>query len=856
MPDTNNISRDHIVHGHIHNYNNIVYIHGHIHHNHTENLTTSENPSYSSTQDKRHVKIKPEHVENNQILEGSSSYKNFNKVPDTDNKTVKDNETFATFEFFNFPKGDIIQQNTVNNNLIEDNDKIIAKKRKLNSGKEIRNDNIAECTDNIVEICCDLDHNENSTTVINTDNDQTSALTAAYNGRNDRITQDNICSNNQVTSNDYSLLNVFESTNTNNVIQSNQSSRSNKYNDDLLNLNGLKNESVKNGLPDIPSNSTINVNNTMQTKRDAINIKKFLDLNCNFNCDLDNRNVSASDNKNTASEDEDILASCNLGDKINDDDDFYDRYCQLCEIHEKHSEHIYDNDIVMKNKLVQNGDKNDSDQHIKTKNDNFNTKKIVGNLNDDWNIMNDLCKISSLYETPFAKHMNHHNHHHSDQHNNQDITIHSHPHTHAVESNDDDLVNNSSSNNGVNLLGPYIRTTLTNDIGSSQNTTSHDNNSKFYTHIHAHSHGQLDDLHNHHHQHHHHQIKFHSHPIESVLTGTTNKHIEGKSKILDTTQNKSDDNDLDTNRIDISKVTLENPLKPLNTIDFDWIYQRNDNDTFRCKWKGCQYHNKNNNTPFDNLIELQRHLYENHITNDNNFNCYWSDCKFIGNDICSLVNHINEEHGIKFNIEFYASPKVQCRWSSCGLKFNTRQELNYHIENDHIIKGQKTYICKWESCNKSFNQRQKMFRHLKVHSGYKPFKCDQCHKSFTNDETLKQHLRTHSGEKPYVCDVCDKRFSTSSSLKVHKRIHTGEKPLECPICKKRFTESSNYNKHLKTHNKEFQCNICFKQFSKKKGLERHQMKVHNISANNISNINDTQLYSVVTNNQESILNDT
>lgn len=50
--------------------------------------------------------------------------------------------------------------------------------------------------------------------------------------------------------------------------------------------------------------------------------------------------------------------------------------------------------------------------------------------------------------------------------------------------------------------------------------------------------------------------------------------------------------------------------------------------------------------------------------------------------------------------------------------------------------------------------------------GSKSFPCEQCTKVFNAAWKLKRHMRVHTGEKPFACDVpgCNKRYSEKGAL--------------------------------------------------------------------------------------------
>ncbi|XP_064638412.1 zinc finger protein 658B-like [Lineus longissimus] len=162
-------------------------------------------------------------------------------------------------------------------------------------------------------------------------------------------------------------------------------------------------------------------------------------------------------------------------------------------------------------------------------------------------------------------------------------------------------------------------------------------------------------------------------------------------------------------------------------------------------------------------------------------------------------------------------------------------------------------------CPKAFPASRDLRRHILVHTGERPYKCDQCDRRFARRDNMRLHIRNvHYGERTwlkthrkkkvvnlmheanlqspndynpnmpkYQCSQCEKMFYSQRSLNMHMTIHNRSTPLICGQCNKHFAHIGTLNLHLAAHVREkaqhYNCKLCPQRFHKQEHLQTHML---------------------------------
>lgn len=184
------------------------------------------------------------------------------------------------------------------------------------------------------------------------------------------------------------------------------------------------------------------------------------------------------------------------------------------------------------------------------------------------------------------------------------------------------------------------------------------------------------------------------------------------------------------------------------------IVEREQNKEFNYVCFGCDYHCRLS-------CDMKEHITK--YTGEKPFIC--NLCSFKTSRLSNLENHKSFKHG-----------ELELTVNDLGtLDLDPTSEREIYGEKFSIkllTLGNVSMIKSEEKKSQKRNVSDEQNSRKRSTTLYR-YKCYACAYSCSRSDDMKKHIRKHTGEKPFQCNKCLVRFTQSSSLKIHiKRRHS------------------------------------------------------------------------------------
>lgn len=115
-------------------------------------------------------------------------------------------------------------------------------------------------------------------------------------------------------------------------------------------------------------------------------------------------------------------------------------------------------------------------------------------------------------------------------------------------------------------------------------------------------------------------------------------------------------------------------------------------------------------------------------------------------------------------------------------------------EESHSLKTKDKRIPHEDSCSRIPGARKYIFQ--------RRYPCPYCSLMLVSRSNLTKHIRLHTGSRPFLCDICGKEGNTKFDLERHIQSHVQIYDYMCGDCQKSFHSLYTVRKHIKNVHKK------------------------------------------------------
>ncbi len=279
--------------------------------------------------------------------------------------------------------------------------------------------------------------------------------------------------------------------------------------------------------------------------------------------------------------------------------------------------------------------------------------------------------------------------------------------------------------------------------------------------------------------------------------------------------------------------------KPLNSLAADDRYTCNICKEYKCKFKKDLARHKHE---AHNIVAPQ-YKYVSRVANDR-YKCM--QCSYTCKFQRQLRSHRRRAHprplpvprSTKTKSSVKHKPMVpidRYKCTECDFTCKFKGVLKAHRVKEHkkerpVKKENKIKDLECEHCGKLIRGTQHhLLRHIKTHTGEKPWECDICGAVFAEKGRLNVHRPIHNEARPWLCEECGKSFKRAINLRMHRKIHVEVKPYQCELCAYRCTRHDTLNLHMKRKHLKLRrvlCTFCGRKFFSEKECQAHTQRKH------------------------------